>query len=75
MSNEHRIKEIIANSIDNATAESINNNQRLSDLGADSLTAIEIIVALEFEYNIDVPDDFDPDSTVQDLINLIENNS
>lgn len=75
MSNESRIKEIIADSIDDISAESIDNSQRLSDLGADSLTAIEIVVALEAEYNVEVPSDFDPDSTVQQLIDFVDNNS
>lgn len=75
MSVENRIKEIIADNIDNITAGDIKNEQRLSALGADSLTAIEIVVALESEYNVEVPDDFDPDSTVQQLIDFISNNS
>lgn len=75
MSKEQKIKEIIADSIDNITADAIKNDQKLSDLGADSLTAIEIIVGLEHEYDVEVPDDFDPDSTVQTLIDFINNNS
>ena len=75
MSKEQKIKEIIADSIDNITVDDVKNDLKLSELGADSLTAIEIVVALEHEYGVEVPHDFDPDSTVQNLIDFIHNNA
>lgn len=43
-----------------------------ADLGADSLTSIEIIVALETKFGIEVPDNFDPNTTIQTVINYLD---
>ncbi len=68
-----KILEIIADSIE-IDVESIDLSKSFADLGADSLTAIEIIVALESEYDLEVPEDFDPNTTIQTVIDYVENN-
>ena len=43
------------------------------DLGADSIDAVEVIMALEDEFNISISDDAAQNiKTVQDLVNYIE---
>ncbi len=71
---EEKVKELIANSIE-ISVDQISLTDQLSDLGADSLTAIEIIVALEREFGVEVPQEFDPDSSVQELIEFVKNNT
>lgn len=55
--NEVRIKDIIVEQLgvneDQVTAEA----KLMEDLGADSLDAVELVMALEEEFGIEVPDD------------------
>ncbi len=45
----------------------------MKDLEADSLDAVEIIMAIEYEYDIEIPDeDAERFQTVSDLVNYIE---
>ena len=45
----------------------------IDDLGADSLDIVELVVALEEEYGIEIPDeDAEKIKTVQDAINYIK---
>ncbi|MCQ2278437.1 MAG: acyl carrier protein [Bacteroidales bacterium] len=46
-----------------------------NDLGADSLDTVELIMELEKEFNIQIPDEAaEKIQTVGDVINYIENN-
>lgn len=48
----------------------------VEDLGADSLDTVELIMALEEEFNIEIPDeDAEKISTVADAISYIESHS
>jgi len=55
--NEVRVKEIIVEQLgvneDQVTPEA----KLLEDLGADSLDAVELVMAIEEEFGIEVPDD------------------
>lgn len=55
--NEARIKDIIVEQLgvneDQVTAEA----KLMEDLGADSLDAVELVMAIEEEFGIEVPDD------------------
>jgi len=55
--NEARVKEIIVEQLgvneDQVTPEA----KLLEDLGADSLDAVELVMAIEEEFGIEVPDD------------------
>ncbi len=47
----------------------------VEDLGADSLDAVELVMALEEEFGIEVPDeDAEKLQSVQDILSYIENN-
>ena len=46
-----------------------------SDLGADSLDAIDIVMSLEDQYGIEVPDSvIESMKTVEDIVGFIESN-
>ncbi|MGJ8723050.1 MAG: acyl carrier protein [Roseibacillus sp.] len=55
--NEERIKDIIVEqlgvNVDQVTADA----KLMEDLGADSLDAVELVMAIEEEFGIEVPDD------------------
>ena len=47
----------------------------IDDLGADSLDTVELVMALEEEYGVDIPDeDVEKVTTVKDIIAYIEEN-
>jgi acyl carrier protein len=48
----------------------------IDDLGADSLDIVELIMAFEEEFNIEIPDEAaEKIKTVQDVVTYIEQNS
>ncbi|MFY9569391.1 MAG: acyl carrier protein [Acetivibrionales bacterium] len=48
----------------------------IDDLGADSLDIVELIMALEEEFDIEIPDsEAEKISTVGDAVNYIKNNA
>lgn len=48
----------------------------IDDLGADSLDIVELVMAIEKEFGIEIPDeDAEEISTVQDAINYIQDRS
>lgn len=69
------IKEILAEQLD-LDIESIELSSNLiDDLGADSLDAIDIVMTVEDEYSIEVPDEaIEAMKTVEDIVNFIEAN-
>ncbi len=47
----------------------------IDDLGADSLDIVELVMAFEEEFSVEIPDDAaEKISTVKDAIDFIENN-
>lgn len=47
----------------------------IDDLGADSLDIVELIMAFEEEFNIEIPDESaEKIKTVQDVVNYIDQN-
>ena len=68
-----KIKEIVAEqlSVDAADVELETNFK--DDLGADSLDLFELVMALEEEYNCEIPsDDLSAIATVEDVINYLK---
>ena len=50
------------------------NSKFIDDLGADSLDTVELVMAFEEKFNIEIPDDAaETIMTVQDAINYIDN--
>ena len=68
-----KIKEVIVDQLgvdaDQVTLEA----NFIDDLGADSLDTVELIMAFEEEFDIEIPDaDAEKIKTVQDVINFVE---
>jgi acyl carrier protein len=72
MSIEQRVKEIIADQL-GVDKEKITPEARfVEDLGADSLDVVELIMAFEEEFGIEIPDeDAEKIATVKDVIDYI----
>ena len=70
-----KLKEILAEQLD-VDADSITKDSMLiEDLGADSLDAIDIVMSVEDEFKIEVPDEIiEKIEAVGDMLNYIENN-
>lgn len=68
-----KVQEIIAEKL-RLPKEQIKGESRLTeDLGADSIDAVEIIMALEEEYNVEIDDSFFQDiKCVNDIIKCLE---
>ncbi len=77
MANEEivrRVKDLIAESLGVNQTEVVPAASFIDDLGADSLDIVELVMAIEKEFNIEIPDeDAEKISTVQDAINYIDN--
>ena len=73
---EARVKEIIVEEL-GVEAEKVSPNASfVDDLGADSLDTVELVMAFEEEFGIDIPDeDAEQMRTVGDAISYIEKNS
>lgn len=69
------IKDILAQQLD-LDPETIELTSSLAgDLGADSLDAIDIVMSLEDQYGIEVPDSvIENMKTVEDIVGFIESN-
>ncbi|HKJ28917.1 MAG: acyl carrier protein [Desulfuromonadales bacterium] len=75
-SNAERIKQIVAEQLgvdeDQVTKEA----SFMDDLGADSLDTVELVMALEEEFDIEISDeDAEKIQTVQNAIDYVEANS
>lgn len=68
-----KIKEIVADSL-GVDAETITEETSFKeDLGADSLDLFELVMALEEEYDVEIPtEDLEQIATVGDVISYIE---
>ncbi|MBO5517862.1 MAG: acyl carrier protein [Firmicutes bacterium] len=68
-----KVREIIAEQLDVDTEEITLDTSLTKDLEADSLDAVEIIMALEDEYNIEIPDEVAEEfKTVGDIVKCVE---
>ncbi|MBN1656345.1 MAG: acyl carrier protein [Deltaproteobacteria bacterium] len=67
------VKEIVSKQLDIDVAQIRGESQFIEDLGADSLAVVELVLAFEEEYDIDIPDeDTERIRTVDDAIKYIE---
>jgi len=72
MSVENRVKEIIAEQLSVDGAELEASKSFINDLGADSLDIVELVMAMEEEFDIEIPDeDAEKIQTVGDAIKYI----
>lgn len=73
MNSEKKIKEIIADQLGIPEEEIINKASFVEDLGADSLDIVELIMAMEEEFEIEISDeDAEKLLTVQDTLDYIK---
>ena len=76
MSNiEDRVKKIVAEQLGVKEDEVSNESSFVDDLGADSLDTVELVMALEEEFDTEIPDEeAEQIPTVQLAINYINEN-
>jgi acyl carrier protein len=68
--------EVVIEQLDCDPAEVKEDSKFIEDLGADSLDVVELVMALEEKFDIEIPDeDAEKILTVADAINYIENNA
>jgi acyl carrier protein len=67
-----RVKEIIAEQLGVDEVQVVSEASFMDDLGADSLDTVELVMALEEEFDIEIPDeDAEKIQTVQDAVDYI----
>ena len=68
------VKEVVIEQLDCDPAEVKEDSRFIEDLGADSLDVVELVMALEEKFDIEIPDeDAEKILTVSDAIKNIEN--
>ncbi|MBE6692092.1 MAG: acyl carrier protein [Ruminococcaceae bacterium] len=68
-----KVKEVIAKQLRIDISEISDDSAVVEDLGADSLDIVEMLMTLEDEMNITIPDDATGLKTVKDIATFIEN--
>jgi len=72
MENENKVREIVCQQLDVEPEEVKTETSFIDDLGADSLTVVELVLALEEEFEIDIPDeDTEKLKTFKDAVEYI----
>ena len=73
---ESKVKEIIAKELEVDVKQLQPEAKFIEDLGADSLDIVELVMALEEEFGLDIPDeDADKLRTVGDAMNYLKSHS
>ena len=73
---EERVKKIVAEQLGVKLEDVTSEASFVDDLGADSLDTVELVMALEEEFEIEIPDEeAEKISTVQNAIDYIVANS
>ena len=72
MAVEEKVKKIVVEQLGVSEDEVVPTASFTDDLGADSLDTVELVMALEEEFELEIPDeDAEKIATVQDVINYI----
>ncbi len=75
MSVEEKVKEIIIEQLGVEASQVTPEAKFVDDLGADSLDTVELVMALEEEFGLEIPDeDAEKITSVGDAINYIKTN-
>jgi len=73
---EQRVKKIVAEQLGVNEGEIKNESSFVDDLGADSLDTVELVMALEEEFEMEIPDEqAEKITTVQQAIDYINANA
>ncbi len=71
-----KVKELISKQLNRAVDEITEDKEVVKDLGADSLDVVEMLMSLEEEFNITVPEEDAVNiKTVGDIVKLIDSNN
>lgn len=69
---EKRVREIVAEQLERDVNEVTNTASLIEDLGADSLDVVELVMKMEEEFGIEIPDEeAEKIKTVNDVIQYI----
>ena len=69
---EQRVREIVAEQLERDVNEVVNTASLIDDLGADSLDVVELVMKMEEEFGIEIPDEeAEKIKTVNDVIQYI----
>lgn len=72
---EQRVKKIVAEQLGVNEADIKNESSFVDDLGADSLDTVELVMALEEEFECEIPDEeAEKIATVQQAIDYVNSN-
>ena len=72
---EQRVKKIVAEQLGLNEADIKNESSFVDDLGADSLDTVELVMALEEEFECEIPDeDAEKITTVQQAVDYVSAN-
>ncbi len=70
-----RVKSLIAEELAVDPSEVTAEASFIDDLGADSLDVVELVMAMEEEFDMEIPDeDAEKIETVQDAVDYLQNN-
>jgi acyl carrier protein len=73
---EDRVKEIIAKELEVGVQQLTPEAKFIEDLGADSLDIVELVMALEEEFGLEIPDeDAEKMKTVGDAMNYLKSHA
>jgi acyl carrier protein len=76
MSTFDRVKKVVVEQLDVAEDEVTPQASFVDDLGADSLDVVELVMGLEEEFDIEIPDeDAEKITTVQEAVSYIDEKS
>ena len=71
-----RVKKVVVEQLDVAEDEVTPQASFVDDLGADSLDVVELVMGLEEEFDVEIPDeDAEKITTVQEAVNYIDEKS
>ena len=71
-----RVKKIVVDHLGVDESKVVASASFMDDLGADSLDTVELVMAFEEEFGVEIPDDAaEKIQTVQDAISFIEQNA
>ena len=73
---EKKVKEIVAEQLGKDINEVTENASFIEDLGADSLDIVELVMKMEEEFSIEIPDEeAEKIKTVNDVVQYIKNHA